>query len=242
MAFKLTFVCSGDKISKDDLWQLSVIKNRFTKETKDGPFYYRESDVGTKNNPFYYVDEEELRNCYFEQLDAWLEKYGVAWRRRYLSKESSGNIWIPSNVANPSDITPKRTFENTPSKSRRKEEKKSRVIDEDEDNDDNNEVLVARGSPIKKQIPQFPGSSRGKVPKSSGLSRTITRGRSSISGSFIAGPSRPPVPYFSGPSKVTQSSSSSSSGLRSMLPPLPPPPPPIILPPFISSRPSSSLE
>ncbi|KAF7924969.1 uncharacterized protein EAE98_007057 [Botrytis deweyae] len=228
MAFKLTFECSGDKISKDDLWQLSVIQNRFTKETKDGPFYYCikywEYDVGTKNNPFYYVDEEELRNCYSEQLDAWLEEYDVAWRRKYLSKESSGNIWIPSNVANPSNITPKRTFENTPSKSRQKEEKKSRVIDDDDDDDD--EVLASRGSPTKKQVPQHFGSSRGEMSKSSGSS--IAR---------PSRPSRPPVPLFSGPSRVTQSSSSSASASRSMLPT---PPPPLIIPPYISSGSSSA--
>lgn len=95
MTFRLTFEYSGDKISKDDLWQLSVIQNRFSKETKDGPFYYCikywEHDVGTHNNSFYFVDEQELRNCYSEQ-HAWLKEYDVAWRRKCLSKESSGNV------------------------------------------------------------------------------------------------------------------------------------------------------
>ncbi|KAM0146459.1 hypothetical protein ACHAPG_011129 [Botrytis cinerea] len=222
MTFRLTFECSGDKISKDDLWQLSVIQNRFSKETKDGPFYY-------------------FAQLLFEQLDAWLKEYDVAWRRKYLSKESSGNVWIPQNVANPSNITPKRTFENTPSKSRQKEEKRSRVIDEEDDEDDD-EVLAARGSPTKKQIPRSSGSSKDEIPKSSGSSMAILiRGRASTSGSSIAGPSRssrPSVPLFPGPSRVAQSSSSSSSG--SMLPPPPPPPQPIILSLIIFSR-SSSL-
>ncbi|KAM0143244.1 hypothetical protein ACHAP3_001377 [Botrytis cinerea] len=151
-----------------------------------------------------------------------------------------GNVWIPQNVANPSNITPKRTFENTPSKSRQKEEKKSRIIDEEDDEDDD-EVLAARGSPTKKQVPRSSGSSKDEIPKSSGSSMAILRGRASTSGSSIAGPSRssrPSVPLFSGPSRVAQSSSSSSSG--SMLPPPPPPPQPIILSPIIFSR-SSSL-
>ncbi|TGO45396.1 hypothetical protein BCON_0397g00060 [Botryotinia convoluta] len=108
-------------------------------------------------------------------------------------------------------------------------------------------ILQTRGSPTKKQLSQSSGSSREEVRKSSGSSRilgrevpkdpgsssAITRGRTFISGSSIAGPSRPPVPLFSGPSRVTQSSSSSSSGSRSMLPP----PPSINVPsPVISSR------
>ncbi|KAF5872795.1 uncharacterized protein Bfra_006158 [Botrytis fragariae] len=71
-------------------------------------------------NEIYHIEEEEMKNKYGEMVEKWEAWYGMDWKKRY---GELGHIWNPKDERSVS--TPKRRFDDTPSKSR-SIEKKSR--------------------------------------------------------------------------------------------------------------------
>ncbi|TGO54024.1 hypothetical protein BCON_0114g00270 [Botryotinia convoluta] len=71
-------------------------------------------------NDIYHIDEEEMKNKYGEMVEKWEAWYGMNWKKRY---GELGHIWNSKDERSVS--TPKRRFDDTPSKSR-SIEKKSR--------------------------------------------------------------------------------------------------------------------
>ncbi|TGO34349.1 hypothetical protein BHYA_0201g00130 [Botrytis hyacinthi] len=95
------------------VFQIWKIHDKWNRE--DGSFLYEVQfweDFRGKNE-IYHIDEEEMKNQFGEMVEKWEAWYGMNWKQEY---GELGYIWDSKDERSVS--TPKRRFDDTPSKSR----------------------------------------------------------------------------------------------------------------------------
>ncbi|TGO12909.1 hypothetical protein BTUL_0080g00290 [Botrytis tulipae] len=95
------------------VFQIWKIHDKWNRE--DGSFLYEVQfwEEFKGKNEIYHIEEEEMKNKYGEMVEKWEAWYGMNWKQEY---GESGHIWNSKDERSLS--TPKRRFDDTPSKSR----------------------------------------------------------------------------------------------------------------------------